>query len=487
MYTKSKENKRLTRSTFLNQPDNSSTRKRSESTDSENVPPPPILPLETHFLITNVPPNSFTLTPTSLVPDTTTTFAHLLCPTPSNESSNESLQPIFRLLKEGELIPTKRSRLELQSDHSPLDTLSHSISRRHRGPEMLEKRMKRREKEKLVHERFKLQAHLCLLKNPSGSDWKTVRALALRRIKDEQSNGLSTTLVEERETEKVDRMRWIMVSEAEQTLKRYEKLLETRKLPKSKPLITHQASSLTPLPTPHKALQLSLSQSPPLPKRGRPPKTILVSDEHLPPKRSIPIPLKIKLYENKPVLVPEPEPQRSSLRVQQPVVPKTENQQTETKTISRIATPALSMRDSLYHSPSLRRTILEEGNRRRVVGRVSYAFGLKVPELTQIKWNSYGLRLESFALSQGLTHSPFKILDSAPKHQEIKLVKEMDEWVEFNPLLNEEKDLVERQDEYGEGSKFFELMDELDSVEEQREQEGEGISLRKLFLHRLKN
>lgn len=154
-----------------------------------------------------------------------------------------------------------------------------------------------------------------------------------------------------------------------------------------------------------------------------------------------------------------------------------------------------SRRESLYESRGLRRMILEEGGRRHM-GRVAYAFGQRLPDLNQIKWSSYGLRVESMALEQGLVTSPFKLgcsireilnsrleIDEQGSRKEEGLSGECigKDWIEFNPMLNEEKRLAQRRDEYGDGSKFFEVLEELSCVEREMEERGEGSSMRRLI------
>jgi hypothetical protein len=94
---------------------------------------------------------------------------------------------------------------------------------------MIEKRSKKLEKEKLIHERFKLKNRLELLMNGSGPDWKSIRTLTLRRIKEDELRERSAAghlqpqsnqSTRETEFEKVERMRRIMIQETEETLKR---------------------------------------------------------------------------------------------------------------------------------------------------------------------------------------------------------------------------------------------------------------------------
>lgn len=186
------------------------------------VPPPPLLPLNTRFLITDLPPSC--ISPTTIIhqPISDLASAHLKCPSPLPPGLVRP-SPSFRLLIEGELLSHKRSRVMGEEEEEIAgERLRQDITRRHRGPEMLERRCKRLEKERLVHERFKLQAHLNLLRNPSGADWKSVRGLTLRRIKEEERTGTrrDESSQIEKEVEKVERMRWVMIREAQETLKR---------------------------------------------------------------------------------------------------------------------------------------------------------------------------------------------------------------------------------------------------------------------------
>lgn len=139
--------------------------------------------------------------------------------------SLEAQTPSFRLLTEAELLPPGRTRGVQHSPPSgvggvPPDADAH-FHRLHRFPEVLEKRSKRREKEKLVHARFNLRTTLEALKNTS--DGKTVRSIVAARWKEEAAIGVSSAAGAEKggtEMERLERTRRTMIKEIEETLKR---------------------------------------------------------------------------------------------------------------------------------------------------------------------------------------------------------------------------------------------------------------------------
>ncbi|KAI9604510.1 hypothetical protein KEM48_000745 [Puccinia striiformis f. sp. tritici PST-130] len=266
-----------------------------------------LLPLATKFLITNT--QSPVWPPATPVPSTSAdpvstqiAVAHLKCQPSSNPNCMETtpnLSTTFRVLSAHELIapPSSKGWGSIEQNEKSCSEFmtieTKFFTQRHRQSEMIEKRSKKLEKEKLLHERFKLKNRLDLLMNGSGPDWKSIRTLTLRRIKEEEMRERSAGnlppqsdhLPRESEFEKVERMRRIMIQETQETLKRYDKLLDTRKV--LKPMIYIQHSEQTPS-TPSKSQSKSnkprpngkLAVHPPSPKQKH--KSSSIKHKHQP-------------------------------------------------------------------------------------------------------------------------------------------------------------------------------------------------------------
>lgn len=149
--------------------------------------------------------------------------------TSSNGPAVATEDPSFRLLSEAELLPPGRTR-GLQASPTkgpggvPLDADAH-FQRLHRFPEVLEKRSKRREKERLIHARFNLRATLDALKNTS--DGKTVRSIVAARWKEEAAMGVQSSAGNAgtgTELERLETTRQVMMKEIHETLKRCDRL-----------------------------------------------------------------------------------------------------------------------------------------------------------------------------------------------------------------------------------------------------------------------
>ncbi|WAQ81685.1 hypothetical protein PtA15_1A1027 [Puccinia triticina] len=458
--------RRLTRSTYIGDtsPTNGSSRnrkRRSSSTDSENgwIPPPPLLPLGTKFLITS------SHTPAQLSPplspstsndpiSTQIAIAHLKCQ-PSHSASDQlngsetittpTLSASFRILSDHELAIPPSSQDQQDSSCSEFITLETKFfTQRHRQSEMIEKRSKKLEKEKLLHERFKLKNRLELLMNGSGPDWKSVRTLTLQRIKEDElrqraAGNLppqSDQLPRETEYDKVERMRRIMVQETEETLKRYDRLLDTRKI--SKPVPAVQLTQLKRYPG------------------------FTIKPEH---RLSQPI-------------TNNQQSTSSSSPITLPQSPQAQSSQS-----IKIDEPLSRLRESLYDSLSIRRLATDDQivNGQKRVGRSIYALGCKLPDISKIQLD-YLSRLQAMASEKcPSSHStpfdrPERVL---PLHQADSTSKKNDrtepadeeddkDWIEFNPTVNEEKEIILHQSEFAGDSKFFELDEEVKYIEEQK-------------------
>ncbi|KAA1114242.1 hypothetical protein PGT21_001488 [Puccinia graminis f. sp. tritici] len=526
--------RRLTRSTYIGEliPTNGTSndrKRRSSSTDSENgwIPPPPLLPLTTKFLITNPQtPSQISLPPspsTSNDPiSTQIAIAHLKCQ-PSNSTSSHldraetatitttpNPSESFRILSDQELV-IPPSCID-QQDHSSCSEFISSetkfFTQRHRQSEMIEKRSKKLEKEKLLHERFKLKNRLDLLMNGSGPDWKSIRTLTLRRIKEDElrqrsAGNLTDHLPRETELEKVERMRRIMIQETEETLKRYDKLLDTRKISKpvpvsevkpstpSKPQIKSTKSRASPKASKRKSTHHTCSDQehhqngklavqPPIPKLKSVPGSAVQKARQ--PSRSI-IKTSDLQHSN------GPQSTSSSSPVTLPQSPHIRHSQyIKTEEPTPQPPPPPPLRDSLYDSVSIRRLAMDDHfvNGQKRVGRSTYALGCKLPDMSKIQLD-YLSRLQAMASERHASSysTPFdrpeRVLptqqDSSSKiKNEIEAtgedVDEVDDdgerWIEFNPTVNEEKEIICHQSEFGSGSKFFELDDELEYLEEQK-------------------
>lgn len=529
--------RRLTRSTYIDEPTatNGTTnhrKTRSTSTDSENgwIPPPPLLPLHTKFLITNPQPSPSNCLP-PLSPPTSKdaissriAIAHFKCH-PSSSSSGSSSLPgnaqglsaNFRILPDREIIrPRSADRpnsngLENSSEFILLE--SKLFSQLHRQSEMIEKRSKNLEKEKLLHERFKLKNRLDVLIKGSGADWKSVRTLTLRRIKEDERRQRSAGALHpqsnqhhprETEWEKVERMRHILIQETEETLKRYDKLLDTRKQPKARsgtqlnePKPANQSS------TPSKS-RLKPVQNRTTPKSSKRKQTEQVFSDPDQPQKSTKLThhppsskLKESIQSSNPIPSTDPniftdsqEPTQtqqlfsssSPLTCHKSPHPQpSQPVPVQGQTLKSRSIPPPS-RESLYDSDLIRASAMDEQflNGQKRVGRLAYALGCKLPDLNAIQLD-YLPRLRSMASSQS-GHAPSTPFDRPERNNSISIqtnakpgapnVQANDEddqdWIEFNPTVNEEKEIISHQAEFGLTSVFFELDVELEYLEEKK-------------------
>ncbi|MBW0475146.1 hypothetical protein O181_014861 [Austropuccinia psidii MF-1] len=525
-----------------NQNLNHSKRSRSDSNDSENgwIPPPLLLPLNTKFLILKSHPlnkssNHHKMNQSS----PSLSLAHLKCNLNNNTSNssinfkiNSSLQSFgFRKLNQAELIqlsPFNQKNSSILNNHSQSDAFhleSKLFNQLHRQSEMIEKRSKKLEKEKLLHQRFKLKSHLDLLITGFGADWKSLRSSILKRIKHDEILEKLNTLNNsssphhptnldptnhQTEWEKVDKMRLIMIKEASETLGRYDKLLDTRKTaikpkpPPPPPSIQH----LKPI---NKApLKLLNNPSPSIIAESS--KSIIAHDkpDNLKPQLKPIHSIKRSQSKNSkshssglnssqtnpstqsssPKDHPHSQIQTPKINSSNPIL----SPKSTLKDVSHFTPPLITThRDSLYESQAIRRLVFEEkltsGQRR--TARLSYALGCKLPDLKQVRLDYYP-RLQSLSLEQTIPSitTPFdrperlrvvEKVEQNNRNQAEQEEKEEGEWIEFNPTVNEEKRIIERQSEFGIGSKFFELQDELEYLEEiDLEVKGIGKSIRKL-------
>ena len=360
---------------------------------------------------------------------------------------------------------------------------------------MIEKRSKKLEKEKLLHERFKLKNRLELLMNGSGPDWKSVRTLTLQRIKEDElrqraAGNLppqSDQLPRETEYDKVERMRRIMVQETEETLKRYDRLLDTRKI--SKPVPAVQLTQVKPL-TPSKSQTKSTKPRPSPKPTKRKSTNQTCSDPDLIQNGQLTVQPSISKLKRYPGFTIKPEH-----RLSQPI---TNNQQSTSSSSPitlpqspqaqssqsiKIDEPLSRLRESLYDSLSIRRLATDDQivNGQKRVGRSIYALGCKLPDISKIQLD-YLSRLQAMASEKcPSSHStpfdrPERVL---PLHQADSTSKKNDrtepadeeddkDWIEFNPTVNEEKEIILHQSEFAGDSKFFELDEEVKYIEEQK-------------------
>jgi len=519
--------RRLTRSTYIGEPipTNGATtnnrKRRSSSTDSENgwIPPPPLLPLGTRFLITNPQSPSLSSPPpspsTSSDPiSTQIAIAHLKCQ-PSASHSNQpnlsdsttpGLTASFRILSDNELIipqdPPSMDQDDSYSEFMARETKF--FTQRHRQSEMIEKRSKKLEKEKLIHERFKLKNRLELLTHGSGPDWKSIRTLTLRRIKEDElrerstgnlSQSHSDHAARETEFEKVERMRKIMIQETEETLKRYDKLLDTRKV--SRPGSGLQSAEVRPA-TPLKS-QAKSNKPRTSPKASRrKPFNQTYSDQD-PTQNNVKLPsfkskippvpaIKHDHQSSQPISklhdpqLGAPNPTTSLSAASPSTLPKSPHDQSLQPLKTDESAPPL--RQSLYETASIRKSAMDDQyvKWQKRPSRSTYALGCTLPDMSKIQLD-YLSRLQAMASEQSVpSHStPFDRPERAipvqrrnstlrPTDAETEPADEEDEedWIEFNPTVNEEKEIISHQSQFGPGSKFFDLHEELQYLEEKK-------------------
>ncbi|CAH7673311.1 hypothetical protein BY996DRAFT_6731539 [Phakopsora pachyrhizi] len=595
--------KRLTRSTYIDQqpikhsPDNHTSNgnsnahchQRCDSDDSENgwIPPPPLLPLNTRFSITTSEtnlnfserPESFDklTTPNDPIPTWNLNFLNLRYSSSDQQPQSEQRDLLnrlgYRLLDENELYQSDRRvtgggglkmmTINRQQRENFQQTETNIFNRLHRQSELLEKRSKRLEKEKLLHARFKLKAHLEMLINGSGTDWKSIRSLSLKRIKEDElmERNSGTIRKDERrietESEKLERVRQVMIKEAEETLRRYEKILDTRKLTKPKVTNPTQANqkltSTVTKPaatTTDKTVPPHSVSSPGFPNvkstttatrkvDAKPQNPILRNVEHRivhPPSLNRKFPLsrqpsssddvsnKIKALKDFKSKRPRVEELRSSTGGVEPVGGNGDNQKVERPSIfksqdNQVSSSSSSVttkmtRESLYESASIRRLALEEhtNNNQRRIGRSSYALGCRFPDLSCLRLD-YQSRLKSMVINQSSHLLPISIPFERPERnlnkptgsnngtsesgkiesdefkdrykEELERVEFSNDWIEFNPTVNEERRIVEHEMIFGSGSKFFVLEDELKYLEDEDLEKGLGMSLRNLIDERI--
>ena len=114
-----------------------------------------------------------------------------------------------------------------------MDLSDTAFLRRHRFPEVLEKRSKRRERERLVHERFKLKHTIERLR--SGDGIQHLLPTAILRTVEGQGR--------EHKARQIERSRRELLEEAEETIRRIDELLK----PRSTIGLPSQAASDAPL------------------------------------------------------------------------------------------------------------------------------------------------------------------------------------------------------------------------------------------------
>ncbi|PLW48428.1 hypothetical protein PCANC_10229 [Puccinia coronata f. sp. avenae] len=512
--------RRLTRSTYIGEPiptngSKNGRNRRSSSTDSENgwIPPPPLLPLGTRFLIANPSVPSRRSSPAAPSPAsdpiaTQIAIAHLKCQPSSSSNNNDPLNPsestalipCFKVLPDHELIiPQSRpNTTSIEQDTSGDEFISREtkhFNQRHRQSEMIEKRSKKLEKEKLIHERFKLKNRLELLMNGSGPDWKSIRTLTLRRIKEDELRERSAAghlqpqsnqSTRETEFEKVERMRRIMIQETEETLKRYDKLLDTRKV--SKPGLSLQSSQLKP-PTPSKS-QPKPRTSPKASKRklttnqtcsdqDHSQKTVKLttSKSKKTATQTIKHELQSSQHDSQSQLPQSTPPLLSPLTLPQSPHPQSVQRPVE------IHQPTPPLRDSLYDLPSTRRSAMDDHyvNRPKRMGRTLYALGCNFPDMSKMQIHYMDeLQEMRFERRVGPLSTPFdrparvvpvKKKEATTSKTTAKVTEPNneegdDDWVEFNPTINDEREIVAHHSGFVQASQFFDLGDELEYLEE---------------------
>ncbi|POV99191.1 hypothetical protein PSHT_09787 [Puccinia striiformis] len=531
--------RRLTRSTYIGEPipsngSSNNRKRRSSSTDSENgwIPPPPLLPLATKFLITNT--QSPVWPPATPVPSTSAdpvstqiAVAHLKCQPSSNPNCMETtpnLSTTFRVLSAHELIapPSSKGWGSIEQNEKSCSEFmtieTKFFTQRHRQSEMIEKRSKKLEKEKLLHERFKLKNCLDLLMNGSGPDWKSIRTLTLRRIKEEEMRERSAGnlppqsdhLPRESEFEKVERMRRIMIQETQETLKRYDKLLDTRKV--LKPMIYIQHSEQTPS-TPSKSQSKSNKPrpSPKAPKRKLNNQTCMDQDHPQNGKLAVHPPSPKQKHKSSSIKHKH-QPNHSTNKLQdlpRSDVPQSASssspitlpQSPHAQTVQSAKTdePPPRSRESLYDSQLIRRLAMDDYfvNGQKRVGRSTYALGCKIPDMNKIQLD-YLNRLQAMPSERRVSpgSTPFDRPERAiPIQQEptsrtsnpTQSIDEEDDndWIEFNPTVNEEKQIISHQASFGPGSQFFDLDEELEYLEEKQVVNFHQNHLSKVDIHTL--
>jgi hypothetical protein len=233
---------------------------------------------------------------------------------------------------------------------SQKDLSDEAFARRHRFPEVLEKRSKRRERERLVHERFKLKTTLDRLRAsdnlPSLLPPSTLPATATHHEK-------------VRETE---RLRVTMLAEAEETLKRYDELLEPRGVTateKSRRRPPTQRDAPPAVQAPSKAKGKAATESFTITfkrdTQGQLGATSRSRSSSVPPERTKRArATSVQLLSDSDISDAEERPAKRKRR---------------------------AIVDTFFESDALRQTIFPaSGARRRQSGRIQWAFGVKTPD-----------------------------------------------------------------------------------------------------------